>query len=408
MNYDDKYANLIIKKCFVNDGKKPLVIVYDSKEFQHFVDMLYKKAKENGFKEVYIFNRRSDEITKYMRETKVEDIKLNDLLDRTLLEETAKKEANYLYVETMSKDNRNDIDKEKIKKIDQIINSQLETFYDNTGILKCPWCYICYPTSEWAKKVYPDMNEEKAYEKLYMNIMKMCLIDRENPEQELDNIHKKYKEISTKLNELKIRKLHYTNSLGTNLDILLPDNHIWLGADDKDYYGNSIIVNYPAYELFTSPIYNGTNGIVYSSMPLNYKKIINNFGLEFKNGKVTRIITSNNDDYEILNQLIETDEGSKYLGECALVENDTPVCQTKTLYYELLYDENASPHLALGNSYQDSIEGGLQMDDEEIKKYGLNISDVHVDFMVGTNDLKIEADTIKGKKLIYSNGKILV
>lgn len=403
--YDDKYANLLVQKCFVNDGIRPLVIIFDGKHLQRFAQVCYYNAKRAGFKDVIIFDKKSQEIDNYIRDIDLANIKENKLFDRSILEDYAKKNSNVLFIETFKQDIFDNTIQEKRKKVAEIINSQLSNYYENIDNFKCPWCVVCYPNYEWAKKIYPNMSEEKAYEKLYMNIIKMCQIDKKNPEKEWEMLRKRYYEICEKLNDLQIKKMHYSNSLGTDLDIYLPNNHLWIGSDDRDYFGNSIIVNMPSYEIFTSPLCYETKGIVYSSKPLYYGKIIDSFGLSFKNGSVNKIITSSDKDYHIIKSMIETDEGASFLGECAIVENDTPVNKTNTFYYESLYDENASCHLALGNSYFDSLKDGLSMSQEELKQNGINISNIHVDFMIGTDDLMIEADTKKGKKLIYSKGK---
>lgn len=403
-NYDEKYANLLISKCIVNDGEKPLVIVYDGDQIEKFAKLCYLKAKENGFKKVELFDKKSEKISEYISKTPLNKIENNELLDRSLLVDYAKQNSNFLYLETY-KESKKKNNPEKSAKVTKIIDDQLEVYYENTSNFKCPWCVACYPNKAWAKRVYPDLPLEEAYKKLYLNIMKMCQVDKDDPEKEWDNIHKRYYEISEKLNELRIQRLHYTNDLGTDLNIVLPDNHLWIGADDRDYFGNSIIVNMPGYEIFTSPVASETNGIVYASKPLYYNKVLESFGFEFKNGKVEKICAASIDDYEILNYILKRDEGSRYLGECAIVENDTPVNLTNTLYYELLYDENASCHLALGESFPDALKGGLEMSSEELIKNGLNSSNTHVDFMIGTPDLKIEADTKDGKRLIYTNGK---
>ena len=405
--YDEKYANLLISKCLVNDGEKPLVIIYDGKQVEDFAKLCYLNAIEKGFKKVELFDKKSSEISEYISKTPLDKIEKNELLDRSLLVDYAKKNSNFLYLETY-KESKNKNDLIKSEKVRKIIDEQLDIYYENTSNFKCPWCVACYPNKNWAKKVYPDLPLKNAYEKLYLNIMKMCQIDKSDPEKEWDDIHKRYYEISQKLNELRIQRLHYTSDLGTNLDIVLPDNHLWIGADDRDYLGNRIIVNMPGYEIFTSPVASETNGIVYSSKPLYYNKVITSFGFEFKNGAVEKIITSDINDYRILDNIIKRDEGAKYLGECAIVENDTPVNLTNTLYYELLYDENASCHLALGDSFPDSLKGGLEMSSEELRQNGLNSSNTHIDFMIGTPDLKIEADTRYGKKLIYTNGKYII
>ena len=164
----------------------------------------------------------------------------------------------------------------------------------------------------------------------------------------------------------------------------------------------------PSFEIFTSPLYTETNGLVFSTKPLSYGNNINLFGLGFKNGAVNEILAQTDEDYELLSIILDKDFNSGYLGECALIDNSSPLFLTNTLYYETLYDENCSCHLALGNAFPDTIEGGLKMSEEELLKNGINVSSIHIDFMIGSDDLEIEAETNKGKKLIYSKGKYMI
>lgn len=404
--YEEKYARLLINKCLVNDGVKPLLIVVESVEILPFAKLCYKISKECGYREVNIFTKKSQEIHEYLLNTPLENIEINTLLDRGLMEEMAKKEANILILDTFQENSFANVSNEKLKKYREIIDNQLDTYYEFTSNFKCPWSIACYPTINWAKKIFPHLKEKEAFDLLFLNIMKMCLCDKQVPEKEWNKFQKANKERAEKLNDLQIEKLNYNNNLGTNLDIYLPNNHLWLGAFDKDYYGNSFICNMPAYELFTSPIYSETTGTVFSSMPIYYNgKIINKFGLEFNKGQVTKILTSSDEDYKSLKEIINTDDNSKFLGECAIVESTTPVGQTNTFYYNTLYDENYSTHLALGTAYPDSIKNGLEMSREELIANGLNVSKAHVDFMISTKDLEITADTKKGKILIFSNGR---
>ena len=404
--YDKKYANLLIKQCFVNNGDKPLFIRIKFEDQIPFAKVIADEAKKAGFKEVYIFNCKYEKLRDYFRQSDIKDIAILPDFDRSIALEYAKKEANFLYLESEKYSLFNMDDHKKLDKYYDLIDVQLEYYYESIDSLKCPWTLACYPNREWAKKVYPNLSEEKAYEKLYLNIMKMCMCDKKNPLKEWGNFQKRQKVIIEKLNDLRIERLHYKNKLGTDLQLYLPDNHKWLGSsNDKDFYGNKIMLNMPSYEIFTAPIYTSVSGVAYSTKPLFYKKIIQSFGLDFKDGEVNNILAKDNEDYEILKGLINEDEGSRFLGECAIVESDTPVGKTQTLYFEPLYDENSSCHLALGNSYGDCIEGGLKMSKKQLRACGLNISNNHIDFMVGSPDLIIEADTNKGKKLIFANGK---
>ena len=190
----------------------------------------------------------------------------------------------------------------------------------------------------------------------------------------------------------------YKNSLGTNLEIFLPENYLFQSAEGKN------IVNMPTEEVFTSPHYAKTKGIVYSSKPLEYQgNLIEDFHLEFKNGKVVSYDAKKGK--EILKGILETDEGSSYLGEVALVDISSPIARINKIFLNTLIDENSCCHLALGQSFGECMKDGLQKEPEELKKLGLNSSKNHVDFFIGTEDLTIEAILKNGeKKIIMENG----
>ena len=201
------------------------------------------------------------------------------------------------------------------------------------------------------------------------------------------------------LNNLNIEKLHYENSLGTDLYVYLPDKYKYESALD-----NGIMVNMPSYEIFTSPIYNKTEGIVYSTKPLIYNGgVIDEFYLKFKNGKVVSYDAKKGK--ELLKIILEMDEYSSYLGEAALVEYDSPISKMNINFKTTLIDENASCHLALGAGFRECIEDGINSNDLKLKEKGINISKTHVDFMIGNKDLKITAYTHEGEIIpIFENG----
>ena len=227
----------------------------------------------------------------------------------------------------------------------------------------------------------------------------MCMLDKEDPTKSWEEQLSAIQKIISILNHLKLEKLHYSNSLGTDLDIYLPQNYRFDSAKD-----GKVIVNMPSYEVFASPIYNKTEGIVYNSKPLNYNgKIIDQFWIKFIDGKVV--------DYDakkgknILKAIIESDANSCYLGECALVEYNSPISLTNKIFNTTLIDENASCHLALGAGFAECLENGLNLNEQELLKSGINISKTHVDFMIGTSDLSIIGTTVNGEKItIFKNG----
>ncbi|MBE6057320.1 aminopeptidase, partial [Clostridium sp.] len=265
------------------------------------------------------------------------------------------------------------------------------------------WCVLSVPTKAWAKKVFPDLKEDMAVEKLWENIFNIVRIDKEDPvkawEEHLNNLADKV----NFLNDQKLTKLHY-KSKDTDLTIELPKGHIWCGGGEYNKNKRYFVANMPTEEVFTLPLKTGVNGIVKSTKPLNYSgNLINNFTLKFKNGKI--IDFSSEEGYETLKKLIETDEGSCYLGEVALVPFHSPISDSNIIFYNTLFDENASCHLALGEAYPTCIENGDNMTKEELEKAGANNSLTHVDFMIGSSDLNIIGENKKGEKIeIFQNG----
>jgi aminopeptidase len=257
------------------------------------------------------------------------------------------------------------------------------------------------PNERWAKTIFKD--DDKAYEKLYLNIMKMCMIDKKDPVKAWQEYIEKNNYYKRKLNDLKIKSLHYTNSFGTDLIVGLSDKAQWLNLDKTDAKGGQMIANMPSYEIFTTPDCRKTNGIVYSSRPLIYNGCyIDNFSIEFKDGKAISCNAEAGQD--VLEELIFGNEGANHLGEVALVPYDSPISNTGLVFNTTLFDENASCHLALGDGYRNTVIDGNKLTPQELKNIGFNTSKTHVDFMIGTSDLEIEAETKEGKKLIFKNG----
>ena len=228
--------------------------------------------------------------------------------------------------------------------------------------------------------------------------MDMCMINNDSRHSWLEYIDLTAQRI-TKLNDLEIESLHYYNSLGTDLTLKMPINSLWVGVN----YEKEMLVNMPSYEIFSSPYKYGTEGIVYSSKPLIYNgREITDFWLKFKDGKVIDFDAKKGKD--ILKGIIESDKNAIYLGEVSLVNYDSPISKTNLVYKTTLFDENAACHLALGASFPECIKNGEEMSKEALENIGLNYADNHVDFMVGTKDLTIEATTKKGKILLFKDG----
>lgn len=279
----------------------------------------------------------------------------------------------------------------------------LAPYYDKAMAHKVKWSIIAYPHPEWAKLMFPDLKPKDAYKKLGKYIAKTTRVDNDDPVAEWRAHSERLRVRSQKLTALNIKELHYMNALGTDLIVGLPEGYVFGGGEDE-CDGVAFNANMPTEEVFSAPDCRNINGVVKASMPLCYGgKIIDGLELTFKNGKITDYTATANAD--MLKGIIETDEGSRSLGEIALVPYDSPISKLHTLFYETLFDENASCHFAIGEAYPTCIKGGKDMSKKDLQDRGLNFSDVHVDFMVGTKDLNITALTRDGKTVeVFKNG----
>lgn len=398
---ENKYISLVLERCLNFEQSKSLMIHCDLKEHISFAKKVKEAANKMGIYDVCIHVNDLDEIHEYLKCTPTEDIKNNSIIDRTDWNEYAKKGSALLFLNSSVPGLMDDIPVEKIKKLTEIRENNIKYYRKNVTNYTFPWCIVAMPNERWAKTIFK--NDKKAYEKLYLNIMKMCMVDKDNPVKAWEEYIEKNNYYKRRLNDLKIRSLHYTNSLGTDLTIGLPDKIQWLNLDKTDENGGQMIANMPSYEIFTTPDFRKTNGIVYSSRPLIYNGCyIDKFYIEFKDGKA--ISCSAEIGQDKLEELLFKNEGADYLGEVALVPYDSPISNTGLVFNTTLFDENASCHLAVGDSYRKTLIDNKELSEYELKQKGFNISKTHVDFMIGTSDLQIEAETNEGKKLIFKNG----
>ena len=394
---EEKYIELLINKCTNLKSNKILFLSYN-KEIKPFINKLIDYVSKLGVKDIYIEEEDFYEIHDILKTMSMEEIKNSNYFNKSIWDEYAKKNASFLIFETEMPHLMDDIDPKKIGLIGKIKIETKPLYRELQEKCKLSWAIVAYPGNSWAKDIFP--NNDNAYEMLKENIFKICLLDKEDSNKEWDNLLDKNNKIIKALNKLKLKKIHYTNSLGTDLYIYLPNNYLYSSAKDR-----LCIVNMPSYEVFTSPIYNKTNGIVYASKPLIYNgSLINDFWIKFASGKVI--------DYDakvgksILEEIIKTDEYSCYLGEAALVEKDSPIAKLNKNFQTTLIDENASCHLALGAGFAECIKDGLNMNEDELRQNGINSSKQHVDFMIGTSDLNIIGYTSDNKAIkIFENGK---
>lgn len=288
------------------------------------------------------------------------------------------------------------------KKIQLEMSSYLEKcnkLKKNTASNLNTWCVIAAANQKWA-----DYATDSDIDKLWDMIFKATRADQDNATELWTQHIDKLSQVASSLNDSKFEYLHFENGLGTDLKVGLVDNHIWAAADDTNpRLDQKFVANIPTEEVFTMPSKYNVNGKVVASKPLNNNgQIIDDFWIEFKDGAVSNYHAKRG--AEALESIITTDPGSKYLGEVALVSKESPINKMNQLFYNTLFDENSSCHLALGNAYPTNIAGGVEMTDQEKEANGVNVSKEHVDFMFGTDDMKITGYNSDSAKVIFENG----
>ncbi|MCI8387187.1 MAG: aminopeptidase [Clostridiales bacterium] len=281
-------------------------------------------------------------------------------------------------------------------------------FYDVMDKGGLRWTIVAYPNEAWATRVFPGLTPAKAVNKLWAAIFKTVRITRGDTFKKWEQHDRLLKRRAEKLNRERFTSLHYTNSLGTDFTVGLAEGHIWKGGSERCADGVDYFPNMPTEEIFTMPDCRRADGKVYSTLPLSYQgELIDNFWLEFKDGAVVGYGAKSGE--HALKRLLDTDEGSKRLGEVALIPYDSPISNLGILFYNTLFDENASCHLALGECYPDTVENGAELSEEELAALGGNKSANHVDFMIGTPDLEITGIKADGSEIqIFSNGGFVI
>lgn len=308
-----------------------------------------------------------------------------------------------IYLLSEDPDGLNGMDQEKYGKATQERFKIIKPYRDLMDN-KYQWCIAAVPGKDWAKKIFPDERPSVAVEKLWEAILTTSRCTTNNPMKEWKEHNKNLSEKCKFLNSLNIKTLVYKSKNGTDFRVGMIPQAQFLGGREYSLLGNYFNPNIPSEEVFTTPMKGQAEGIVYSSKPLSYRgQLIENFSIRFENGKATEVKAEKNE--ELLKQLITADEGSAYLGECALVPYDSPIRNSELLFYNTLFDENAACHLALGRGFTNCIKNYENYTKEELHQMGVNDSMLHEDFMIGTEDLSIIAETDDGRKVeIFKNG----
>ncbi|MGQ7366575.1 aminopeptidase [Streptococcus suis] len=281
------------------------------------------------------------------------------------------------------------VDPEKLSRNARALSQALNPMRQASQANKISWTLGAASGLEWAKKVFPNAaSDEEAVDLLWDQIFKTCRIYEEDPIKAWEEHEARLVAKAKVLNDEQFVKLHYT-APGTDLVLGMPKNHLWEAAGSVNAQGEHFIANMPTEEVFTAPDYRVADGYVTSTKPLSYNgNIIEGIKVTFKDGEIVDVTAEKGD--EVMKKLVFDNAGARGLGEVALVPDKSPISQSGVTFFNTLFDENASNHLAIGQAYAFSIEGGTEMSQEELKEAGLNRSDVHVDFMIGSNKMNID------------------
>ncbi|GIO29129.1 MULTISPECIES: aminopeptidase [Paenibacillus] len=398
----NNYAELAVK-IGANVQPGQTLVVSAAIDAAELVRLIVKKAYEAGANFVKV--NYTDEVVTRLRYDLAPDesFLIPPAAQAREWTELAEQNAAFLTVISANPDLLKGVDPERIANNQRTFGQAMAKYRQYQQADKMSWTGIAFPSPDWAEKVFPGLPQEEAVAKLWDAIFHAVRADQEDP---IAAWHKHIETLQSKSDELngkKYHKLHFV-APGTDLTIELPEGHIWAQAGSLNEKGTPFVANIPTEEVFTAPLKTGVNGYVSSTKPLSYGgNIIDRFKLTFENGKIVDFTAEEGQD--TLERLIGMDEGSRYLGEVALVPYHSPISQSNILFLTTLFDENASCHLAIGSSYAFNLEGGKTMSAEELAAHGMNASITHVDFMFGSPEMSITGITRDGKEEpIFING----
>ncbi len=389
-----KYAELVVE-VGVNVQSEQLVVIRTPIEGASFARLMAECAYKVGAKKVIV--EYSDEEITRLTYTHASQATLGEFpeWERDKYEALVAQNAAFISISAGNPDLLKDIDPNKIAVVQKASGKALSVFRKAVSNSDVCWCVVSMPTPSWSQKVFPDMTLERAEKNLWDKIFTAVRIYEKDPvaawQTHTANLAKRCQFLNAK----QIKSLHYL-APGTDLVVELPKCHRWEGGGEESTKGTYFVANMPTEEIFTMPHKYGVNGTLSATKPLVFGgNLIDGFSFEFKDGKIISFDAKVGK--AMLEKLIETDEGARYLGEVAIVPISSPVSQTDTLFFNTLFDENASCHFAVGSSYPTNIEGGTTMSDEELEAVGANTSLIHNDFMVGSSALDIIATTHQGE-----------
>ena len=382
-----KYAELVIK-VGINVQPDQQLILRAPVEAVPLARNLATEAYKAGAKYVHVFF--TDEVMTRIRYEYAprDSFEFFPQWFADAMTEMAKEGAGVLSVRATDPELLKDQDPELISITRKVAAQKMRTFAELLGKDFAPWTVISAAAPAWANKVFAHLPEEERVPALWDAIFHICRVDQPDPVAAWKTHTESLVRRSAYMNEKQYVSLKYSGP-GTDLTVGLPENHVWMGGYGKLPNGTTFTANIPTEEIFTLPHKNRVDGVVKATLPLNLNgNLVEDFWFRFEAGKVVEVHAARGE--EVMKKLLETDEGAVHLGEVALVPQSSPIAQTGILFYNTLYDENASCHLALGRAYRTSLAGGEHMSEEEFGAAGGNDSLIHVDFMIGAPEMDID------------------
>ncbi|MDN7243667.1 aminopeptidase [Planococcus sp. N028] len=405
MTFEEKleqYAQLTVS-VGLNVQKGQLVVINTTTDTIDFTRLVVKKAYEAGAKMVQVnyndpvhtrihFEMAPDEA--FQEYPKWSVVQRDEVIDTG---------GSFLWIDAEDPDLLTGIPAKRLAASQKAAGKALERYRQAVGSDKVAWSIVAIPSQKWAEKIFPGHEPEEGMRKLWEAIFKTVRIGEGDAVQLWKEHIETLEKRASQLNDKKYAKLHY-QSTDTDLTITLPEKHIWLTGAAKTPQGNAFIANMPTEEVYTVPAKYGVDGQVRNTKPLVYQgNIIDGFSLTFEKGKIVKAEAEIGQ--ELLREMIAADEGAAYLGEVALVPHHSPISDSNILFFNTLFDENASNHLAIGDSYPTCYEGARDLERAQLESIGLNTSIVHEDFMIGSEKMDIDGIFEDGsREPIFRNG----
>lgn len=402
-----KYAELAVKVGVNVQPGQNLVIGYGVRqvlpEHIEFARLLVEAGYDAGAKFVQVDWGDEWWLRESIKRGSLETLEARARWQLSWVQQLADEGAAYIALPATDPDLYQGVDPKRVSAGNSAVASVFKPFNDKRTNNQYSWTLLSAPTQAWANKVFPNLPENERVEALWKAILACARADGENPVEEWHEHLNNLKKRSDWMNGLRIKKLHYQGP-GTDLTIEMSPTHFWTSGLHDTHDGVPFVANMPTEEVYAAPLKTGVNGTVTSTLPLNHNgTLIEGIQLTFENGRIVNYTAKSGLDG--LRTIIEADEGSHFLGEVALVPVDSPIAQRGILFYNTLFDENASCHLAIGKAYP-LIEGGEKLEKSEWEAHGLNESLMHVDFMIGSDKLNIDIETQSGEKMpLFRDGK---